>query len=165
LWKPNALLHVICWSLSWNVGFQIMRCWILLGLFIHNIGHNQIVSPLLQFIRAYQMTLLYTQETWYIWLIGLWATFNWNFGFINISFQANHEKSSFQDMEKLRNENTITKLCINSPQIVCWLLVYLSSWNLFKWSLSKSLVVLRMWEPFPCWWSQSSSFEINSQGI
>jgi len=24
-----------------------------------------------------------------------WPTFNWKFGFINISFQANHEKSSF----------------------------------------------------------------------
>jgi hypothetical protein len=43
-----------------------------------------------------QMTLLYTQKTWYIWHLDFKIIFKGPFGFANIYFQAINEKSSFQ---------------------------------------------------------------------
>jgi hypothetical protein len=67
-----------------------------LGLFTHNISYNQIVSPPLWTFGLDQTSLLYLQKSWHLWQVGFIATFKGCFGFIELFFQIDHEKLSFQ---------------------------------------------------------------------
>lgn len=50
-------------------------------------------------------------------------------------------------------------------QTIIWLIIFLSSWNLLNWPLSKSLTTLKMKRHYPCWHLWSCNFIIIWWGI
>ncbi len=96
------------WFVGHWVGVQLFKPWANGYFWGHLFTILVIIKLWIHFCNSskfYQMTLLYIEETWYIWFMGFWAIFKGYFLFTNFFFQVDHENSSSLSKSLIRRKN------------------------------------------------------------